>query len=122
MEYKGKLFGKVGKTYFPLELTTTDVEKLQEESAQWNLYAKSVDEQIVDRNSLIDKLQAENQRLKEALKEIGNTFKPLELSLWDFVDELRDKAKQALKGEVEEQEPPTWEARDAWDGGFADNH
>lgn len=22
----------------------------------------------------------------------------------------------------EPQEPPTWEAREAWDGGFADNH
>jgi hypothetical protein len=28
------------------------------------LYAKSVDEQIVDRNSLIDKLQAENETLR----------------------------------------------------------
>jgi hypothetical protein len=31
MQYQGKLFGKVGKAYFPLELTTTDVDKLQEE-------------------------------------------------------------------------------------------
>jgi len=45
-------------------------------------------------------LEAENERLKNVLKEIGNTFKPLELSMWDFVDILRDKAKQAYKEET----------------------
>ena len=43
-------------------------------------------------------LETENERLKNVLKEIGNTFKPKELSMWDFVDILRDKAKQALNG------------------------
>jgi hypothetical protein len=98
MEYKGKLFGKVGKTYFPLELTTTDVEKLQEESAQWNLYAKSVDEQIVDRNSLIDKLQAENERLKEALAKIY-TMDIIYTNERKAIFQLRELAGETLKGE-----------------------
>jgi hypothetical protein len=67
----------------------------------------------------IESLEAENEKLKEALKEISNIFKPKELSIWDFVEEVRNKAKEALK---DDQEPPTWEARDAWEGGFADNH
>lgn len=29
MEYKGKLYGKVGKVYFPLEKTTDDIEELE---------------------------------------------------------------------------------------------
>lgn len=29
MDYKGKLYGKVGKSYFPLEPTTDDFEGLQ---------------------------------------------------------------------------------------------
>ena len=29
MEYKGKLYGKVNRTYFPLEATTEDFEGLQ---------------------------------------------------------------------------------------------
>ena len=29
MEYKGKLYGKVNKSYFPLEATTDDFEALQ---------------------------------------------------------------------------------------------
>jgi len=29
MEYKGKLYGKVGKSYFPLEATTEDFERLE---------------------------------------------------------------------------------------------
>jgi hypothetical protein len=66
-----------------------------------------------------EQLQAENEKLKEVLKEISNIFKPKELSVWDFVEEVRNKAKEALK---EDQEPPTWESRDAWEGGFADNH
>lgn len=28
MEYKGKIYGKVGKGYFPLEMTTEDVDRL----------------------------------------------------------------------------------------------
>lgn len=30
MEYKGKLYGKVGETYFPLEATSEDFDKLKE--------------------------------------------------------------------------------------------
>ena len=29
MQYEGKLYGKVGKSYFPLEETTEDVERLR---------------------------------------------------------------------------------------------
>lgn len=29
MEYNGKLFGKVGRTYFPIEETTEDIEILK---------------------------------------------------------------------------------------------
>lgn len=31
MEYSGKLYGKVGSTYIPLEMTTDDVENLQKQ-------------------------------------------------------------------------------------------
>lgn len=31
MEYKGKLYGKVGNTYFPLLKTTDDIEALENE-------------------------------------------------------------------------------------------
>lgn len=31
MEYSGKLYGKVGQTYFPLVLTTNDVDSMQEQ-------------------------------------------------------------------------------------------
>ena len=31
MEYKGKLYGKVGKSYFPLVLTTKDVDAMEQE-------------------------------------------------------------------------------------------
>jgi hypothetical protein len=41
--------------------------------------------------------QIEVGKLKEALKDIGNSFKPSNLSMWDFVDELRQKAKEAIK-------------------------
>ncbi len=30
MEYKGKLYGKVGKSYFPLSASTDEVEQMQE--------------------------------------------------------------------------------------------
>ena len=30
MEYKGKLYGKVGDNYIPLEATTDDIEKMQD--------------------------------------------------------------------------------------------
>jgi hypothetical protein len=29
MNYEGKLYGKVGKTYFPLELTTKDIDEME---------------------------------------------------------------------------------------------
>jgi hypothetical protein len=29
MEYKGKLYGKVGKSYFPLVLTTEDIDTME---------------------------------------------------------------------------------------------
>ena len=41
MEYKGKLYGKVGKSYFPLEATSEDFDNLQnkvkeyEEKLRW---------------------------------------------------------------------------------------
>ncbi len=34
MEYKGKLYGKVGKTYFPLLKTASEVDKLEKENAE----------------------------------------------------------------------------------------
>jgi len=36
MEYKGNLFGKVGKHYFPLEKTTEYVEKIEEQNKKMN--------------------------------------------------------------------------------------
>jgi len=43
------------------------LEKLKDISDELNLYAKSVDEQIIDRNSLIDKLIAENEKLTQTI-------------------------------------------------------
>lgn len=34
MEYKGKLYGKVNKSYFPLEATTEDFEALEKRVAE----------------------------------------------------------------------------------------
>lgn len=34
MEYKGQLFGKVGKSYFPLIKTSEDVDKLEKQHSQ----------------------------------------------------------------------------------------
>jgi hypothetical protein len=68
---------------------------LEDENTQ---YKTAIAEQAVNHSKIIEKLEAENERMKNVLKEIGNTFKPLELSMWDFVDILRDKAKQALNG------------------------
>jgi hypothetical protein len=45
------------------------LEEMKFEISEWNLYAKSVDEQIIDRNSLIDKLMAENNQYKKAIAE-----------------------------------------------------
>ena len=76
------------------DLTTEQIEELK----VW-LKAESTTLMFdyISKNRL---LETENERLKNSLKEIGNTFKPLELSMWDFVDILRDKAKQAYKEET----------------------
>jgi len=80
MEYKGKLYGKVNQSYFPLEATTEDFENLQnwKESAmnifnQINLQAigkelniglgKSVSENLLDKI----KLHAEKNRIEGVL-------------------------------------------------------
>jgi len=34
MEYKGKLYGKVGKHYFPLEATSNDFDNLQKQNTE----------------------------------------------------------------------------------------
>lgn len=55
MEYKGKLYGKVGKTYFPMVETAEDFDKLKQEHAEMaealksltNLFAKEYDEDSI---------------------------------------------------------------------------
>jgi len=34
MEYKGKLYGKVGKHYFPLEATSNDFDNMQKQNTE----------------------------------------------------------------------------------------
>jgi len=68
-------------------------------------------------------LQAENERLKEALAKIYTCDVTAKDHI-GIISQLRGIAEQAHPdlNKEEEQEPPTWEAREAWEGGFADNH
>jgi hypothetical protein len=78
------------------------VEEMKVQSAEWNLYAKCVDEQIIDRNSLIDKLQSQNKKLIEALKLLillkdrKDTVGKDEFYI-ESQKEAWEKAKEALK-------------------------
>jgi hypothetical protein len=41
MEYKGKLYGRIGETLLPLEMTTDDVESLKVKADKWDALEKA---------------------------------------------------------------------------------
>jgi hypothetical protein len=67
MEYQGKLYGKVGKTYFPLIKTTDDFDKIESEKQE---LIKMV-ELLVDRLEENGFSQFNSvQRAKELIKKV----------------------------------------------------
>ncbi len=53
-----------------IEQLKAENEKLKVEIAEHELYHKTVDEQVLEKNDAIDELMAENKKLKEALGRI----------------------------------------------------
>ena len=51
MEYKGKLYCKVGKNYFPLEETTKDVDNLRKKAIKYDELLNIVGKQMEDNES-----------------------------------------------------------------------
>ncbi len=47
MEYKGKLFGKVGKTYFELEETVQDVEELKKDNERQKVVINKLQKDLI---------------------------------------------------------------------------
>lgn len=95
MEYQGKLYGKVGKSYFPLVLTTKDVDKLESENEALQQmrqdYARVTADLIIVRH--------ENERLKIRLEEYSVEVKSSNAGFMSKVNELKTE-NERLKAEL----------------------
>ena len=61
MEYKGKLYGKVGNSYFPLTETTEDIENIKLKNEYYN--------KLLDKIERYEKLGFSSEYIHVALKE-----------------------------------------------------
>jgi len=69
MEYKGKLYGKVGKTYFPMVETAEDFDKFKQEHAEMVEMLEDVCNQLFKCDNL---MASDVRQLLNKIKENGN--------------------------------------------------
>lgn len=89
MEYKGKLYGKIGKTYIEMQFSADDVDTLKAENDR--LRAES--QRFLSGR---ERLQAENERLRGELTAVIEQFEKVE-RLYSRDRDIIEKAKNALK-------------------------
>jgi len=87
MQYEGKLYGKVGRKYFPLEMDSADVDVLKRALADWLDCWDTPDEWMRCRNN--------------AKIALGRSADPTEYT-WPDNDQLCSNEQQRLVGEVSE--------------------
>ena len=74
MNYSGKLYGKVGKTYIPLVLTSEDVDKMERELAEANRHIARLNETLGNAAIAFDTCSDQRDRLAEVLDEVMSGY------------------------------------------------
>ena len=69
MNYSGKLYGKVGKTYIPLVLTSEDVDRMKPELAEAREQIGTYQLELVQRAELIQERTKERDEFAKRLRE-----------------------------------------------------
>lgn len=99
MEYKGRLFGKVDRTYFPLESTTDDFETLESMVSELENKTATLQKEIQKDAVLKIAILKENEKLKKSKKEL---IKPihLELERWKHLYQTESKKADDLVNQI----------------------
>ena len=66
MEYKGKLYGRIGKTYVEMKFSTDDIDAIQAENERlmaWENACKAANTENKRLRGTIETMRAENERL-----------------------------------------------------------